>query len=572
VPTPYAINADRANGVAGKLTPRDLVSLGGIATTVYGGLARVSKPGVTIAPVAGSGADFDIGTNPSGINPADTSAVFAAALASGNGVIGTPGLYPMYAGVATAGNGLGLFAMQGGPAESSVVPQTPIGGKFNIVDYRAGATTDLFKFSGNGIALDGVSFFAESPGSPGQGTAQTHIHANYGSSIRNCNFFGGGQAGAAGLTDVGLLLDDLAYATVWASTFQGANADNILVTNSGTDNVELFSVNVRKSVGNAIHVENIGGGPMTVVGGNYTNCGTALYLDCVTIPGFIGSIAVYGGQYDSCNPNNSLGQYGIVQFIGTTTNQYCRYVRFYGTGIENESASNLCYAVYITAQMKDVMFQSCSINRSYYDNVYLDPWAIGQTPIVFLGGSNYNPSYNYSVDATPQSCWNVAGNSLLVIRAVDFGYTSDYEGSGAGEQYGITFPSGGALTSGFVIIDGGSVQQLSSVFANLGNAYPGPNQGRYSRITNLAGYNPVRLLGTQPGTSTSAVTNNLATTGIMGPVEVHILIGSTATTVKKNGTFITGSLTNSAVTVSLDVQETVTLSQTTNVSWEWFGC
>ena len=69
-----------------------------------------------------------------------------------------------------------------------------------------------------------------------------------------------------------------------------------------------------------------------------------------------------------------------------------------------------------------------------------------------------------------------------------------------------------------------------------------------------------------PSVVNTAVTNTFGT-----QVEVHIEIGGTGTIVTKNATAITGSVTNRSVTVILDAGESVTVSQTTAVTWTWFA-
>ncbi len=86
-----------------------------------------------------------------------------------------------------------------------------------------------------------------------------------------------------------------------------------------------------------------------------------------------------------------------------------------------------------------------------------------------------------------------------------------------------------------------------------------------SRIENIVGINPVGYLSSQPALATTSVTNS-------NPFkcEVVITVGATATTITKNATSL-GSFTSQTITLDLDVGESITLSQTTGVSWKWFG-
>jgi hypothetical protein len=105
----------------------------------------------------------------------------------------------------------------------------------------------------------------------------------------------------------------------------------------------------------------------------------------------------------------------------------------------------------------------------------------------------------------------------------------------------------------------------------IGNNFRGNKLGAVSGLVGLhtkavhnIGYNPVGLL-TPPALSTSAIAN-----GFSVPVDLYVTVGSTATTISKNGTSL-GSFTSTVVAVHLEPAETITLSQTTGVSWTWFG-
>jgi hypothetical protein len=515
-----------------------------------------SRPSLNIASILNSGADFDPGLYPTIFNISDCSAAFAAAFASKYGTTAVPGNYQMYNNVIENGkNGLSIIALDGGPAEPST-PQTPISGKVNIIDYRTlPQAIDLFNINGSGISLEAISFFSENS-LAGAGTAYFHFKNGSGSTFTRCNFVGGGLAGTAGLTDIGLLLDGASFANIWASTFQGANTDNLLIKGSGTDNIDITGINVRQSSGNAIHMENIGGGPISILGGNYTNCLNALNIDCHTVSGFNGSVAVYGGQYDSCS------QY-MIAMLGQTTNEYVRYARFYGSGIENESTSNLCYGIYATAQLKDIMFQSCSINRAYYDNVYINEWTPGQTAVTFADCTNYNP--NYAAGGTPYSCFNIAANCVLVLDNTHFGYSSDYQGSATGTNYGINFSA--LQNGGWTWIKGGSAIALSSIFNNLSNAFIGPTLGRYSRITDLMGYNPV---GWNASTIIIGASGTYYKNPNLVPCDVYVTgVGSGVTAVNvedeygNTKAFTVSGLTQGSLGVSLDVGESIGFTYST---------
>ena len=476
--------------------------------------------------------------------------------------------------VAITVNGVSFIGNQGAPMYPST-QGTPDPGQVNFIDVRAAgtATNDLFRFAAYGVVVQGITFWSANS-QAGQATALLFMNGQRGGRIIGCVFEGYYGASGTGMVDIGLKMGNCLYKVVESCLAENLNTDCFVIFGNGTDHVSIISCDVRQSsAANGIHISNDGGGPIDIWGGNFTGCNIGLNIDAATTTwvsggGFCGSVHVHGGQYDSCVTAQ-------IQLNGTTAAQYMQGLEFVGVGITNESGSNSCYGVYITAPCKDVIFSGCHINRSVKDNVYIAPATIMTTGIKFISCTNFNPNWNASTSPY-YACWNLAAAATCVVEIIDcdFGYSGDYNiggfGGAAADTIGVNFSV--AQTAGYTRIMGGSAQNCGQgVFGTLTNCYPGPNQGRYSRISGLDGYNPVKLLGTQPATSTSAVTNTVGTDGNVGPVDVWVLIGTTATTVKKNGTLITGSLTSASVCVHLDVQETITLSQTTGVTWQWYG-
>jgi len=117
----------------------------------------------------------------------------------------------------------------------------------------------------------------------------------------------------------------------------------------------------------------------------------------------------------------------------------------------------------------------------------------------------------------------------------------------------------------------GTISNVSWVGGNLRGqtaAYlETANSGTISsvRIVEADGYNPVGYLSSQPAVVTTAVTDP-----VPSPVDVLVTVGATATTITKNGTSL-GSYTSAKQWVHLEPGESITLSQTTSVTWQWFG-
>ena len=113
-----------------------------------------------------------------------------------------------------------------------------------------------------------------------------------------------------------------------------------------------------------------------------------------------------------------------------------------------------------------------------------------------------------------------------------------------------------------ITLDSGATSNYISGYAIAGSVVD--NSGEVNYIEDFA------AVGVQsaPSTSTSPVPNAFGT-----KVEVVISIGTTVTMVTKNATavFVSTTAVPACVTITLAEGESVTLSQTTGVTWTWFA-
>lgn len=164
-------------------------------------------------------------------------------------------------------------------------------------------------------------------------------------------------------------------------------------------------------------------------------------------------------------------------------------------------------------------------------------------------------------------CVSADSNQTSNAAAKDKSGFAIYYGSDCVIEGCVAYDDQGTPTQAYGITEAGTVSNNLIVGNNLkGNGTSASGGvGTTSTWANNKGYNPLGYLSSQPSVATGPTTNTYAV-----EVDVYVYVGSTATTVTKNSTSL-GSYTSQVVLVRLGPGETITLSQTTSVTWQWFG-
>jgi len=161
------------------------------------------------------------------------------------------------------------------------------------------------------------------------------------------------------------------------------------------------------------------------------------------------------------------------------------------------------------------------------------------------GGFSFKTSSSTSYCINCLSGGNTTGLEVTAVRTVVFGFSSN------GDTNGIVIDSGATGCRIIGVTSNGTTNLI---------------------VDNSTGVNIIE--GVQTGVLTSPAVTNSATPNTFGTkVEVIISIDTTATKITKNATdvFQSTALTPACVTVTLNAGESITLDQTTGVSWKWFA-